>query len=74
MKKAPIGLHQPIMPDGQPPEAPQPANRTLHDLAVPEPAQLPSVLVGGPLVIGPSGNNRLNPPSDQHRVWVALLS
>jgi len=65
MKEPALGVHQAIIPDGQSPEVPQPANRALHDPATAVPAQPASILVGSPLVVGPSRNNRLNPAPDE---------
>ena len=65
MKEPAIGGHQSIIPDSQPAEIAQPANRAFHDPAAAVPAQPASILVGGPLVVDSSRNNGLNPASDQ---------
>lgn len=65
MKKATIGLQQPIIADGQATEVTQPANCALDDPPAPVPTQSAAVLMRGLPVIGPSLNNRLNPTSDE---------
>lgn len=65
MKKATIRLHQPIIPDGLASEIAQPPNRAFHDPATSITAQLPPILVGGSLVVGPSLTNRLNAATNQ---------
>lgn len=60
MKKSAIGVHQTILPNRQAPDIAQPANRALHDPAALGAAQLPLVLVDGPLVTGASWDDRLN--------------
>lgn len=72
MKEPTIGVHQSIIPDGQPAEIAQPANRAFHDPAAAVPAQPASILVGGPLVvvIGPAGNQPVRPlPRTSRSVW-----
>src|SRR5574340_1144355 len=65
MKKAAIGLQQPIIAHGQTPEVSQPANRALHDPAASVPAQFPAILVRGLCTGDPRRNDGLNPSSDQ---------
>lgn len=65
MKEPAIDGQQPIIANGQSSEVPQPATRALSDPAAAIPAQPAPILVGGPLVVGPSQNNRLNPVSDE---------
>jgi hypothetical protein len=43
----------------------QPGKRPLHDLPSPVPPQLPSLLLGRPLLVGPGGNARLDAPAGQ---------
>jgi hypothetical protein len=65
VEKAAKGLQQSVVADGQAPEVAQPANRALDDPAAPGATQLPSILVGGLSVVGPSRDDRLDPPPHQ---------
>lgn len=61
MKEPARHVHEPIIAQGQAPKVAQSANRALYDPAAAVPAQLTSILIGGPLVLGSGGDDR--PPS-----------
>jgi len=64
MKEPTVRLQQPIVASHQAPEVAQPADRALHNPAVPVPSQLAPVLVRRLLVVGPRRNDRLNPSAN----------
>lgn len=75
MKEPAIGFYRAIIPDGQTPEAAEPANRALHDPAAAVPPQFPPILVGGSLIIGPGRNDRLTAATNQQSPGdIAIIS
>jgi hypothetical protein len=67
MEETSIGRDQPLIAHDEAAEMAEPGERALHNPPPPIAAQLPAILVCGPLVVGTGGNDGLNTPPGQPR-------